>query len=44
MSVCGCVYVWLSEDMRFISGVLSIESISGVLSVIVGNIRRLGGS
>ena len=42
LSVC-VVCEWLYENMRFISGVSPIESISGVLSVILGNIGGLEG-
>ena len=40
MSVCG----WSCEDMGFISGIFIHLVISGVLPVILGNIRGLRGS
>ena len=40
LSVCG----WSCEDMGFISGVFIHLVISGVLPVILGNIRGLGES
>ena len=47
MGMCGyaeCVCGWLGENMRFISGVSPTESISGVLSVLLGNIEGVRGS